>query len=179
MPGFFELTLGYQLELVKRQIFHVVKQLFFFNFFFFKLYFVSVWISLLPNILTFPVNWISWQNITLEMLKDVTVNLLPFVHTAFGQNAFLFFSIITADRSHGAGGICWESEDLGLFCATCSELRAPQALRCLPGVCRGSATGGWGCPALPPPLLPFLPWFPPLSTLAGCGLVCNSGPLLW
>jgi len=32
MPTFFELTLDYQLELAKRQIFHVVKQLFFFNY---------------------------------------------------------------------------------------------------------------------------------------------------
>lgn len=112
------------------------------------------------------------------MLKDVTVNLLPFVHTASRQNAFLFFSIITADRSREAGGF-GELEDLGLLCATCSELRAPQAPRCLPGVCRGGATGGWGCPPLPPPLLPFLPWLPPLSALAGSGLVCNSGALLW
>lgn len=69
---------------------------------------------LLPNILTLLVNWISWQNIILEMLKYVIVNLLPLAHTAFGQNAFLFFGIITADRSHETGRSSWGSDELGL-----------------------------------------------------------------
>lgn len=145
MPSFFELTPDYQLELAKRQIFHLVKQLFK------KFCFVSVWIRLLLNILTLPVNWISRQNIILEKVEYVIVNLLPLAHTAFGQRAFFFFNITTAARGHETGRSGWGLVVWGLFCARCSEL-GPPAPGCLPGMGQGRATGGWGCPALSPPL---------------------------
>lgn len=75
--------------------------------------------------MTLPENWISWQNIILEMLKYVTVNLFPFAHTASGQNGFLFFTITAVDSSHETGSSSWRSDDVGLVLCHMLEATGP------------------------------------------------------
>lgn len=129
---------------------------------------MSVWIRLLPNILTLLVNWISWQNIILEMLKYVTLNLFPLAHAASGQNTFLFFSIATVDSNHETGRSSRGLVTWSLFCATCSELllHRLQGAKAMPLVAEGTLL----C-LLPFPLLPL---FMQVAAFAGSGLARSS-----
>lgn len=129
---------------------------------------MSVWIRLLPNILTLLVNWISWQNIILEMLKYVTLNLFPLAHAASGQNTFLFFSIATVDSSHETGRSSRGLVTWSLFCATCSELllHRLQGAKAMALVAEGTLL----C-LLPFPLLPL---FMQVAAFAGSGLARSS-----